>query len=91
MIGKIIGLLGLGVERKAIISSVPFSLGFLGSFNGICKSLFMFCSLKAIGYFYCFNDVFNSDNRYNFVFSSSTVVQMHLAKQNGILLWQLRG
>ena len=48
---RILGLLGFWVERKGIASSVPFSLGFLSSFNGICKAVFMSFSVKAIGYF----------------------------------------
>ena len=91
MIGKILGLLGLGVETKGIISSLPFSLGFLNSFNGTCKALFILFSIKAIGYFCFLHDAFSSDNRFSFVSSSSTIAQMRLAKQNGIFLRQLHG
>ena len=54
MIGKILGLLGLAKNIMAviilgIISCAPFSLGFLSSFNGISKALFMLFSIKAIG------------------------------------------
>ena len=54
MIAKILGLLGLAKNIMAvitlgIISCAPFSLGFLSSFNGICKALFMLFSIKAIG------------------------------------------
>ena len=80
MIGKILGILGLWVEGKGIISPVIFPLGFLSLFNGNCKALFMLFCIKAIGHFCCFNDVFSSDNCFSFVFSSSTIVQMHLAK-----------
>ena len=62
-----------------------FFLGFLRSFNGIWKVI------RAIGYFCCFNDVFSSDCRFSLVFFSSRIVQMRLAKQNGIFLRQLRG
>ena len=58
MITRILGLLGLWMERKGIASSVPFSLGFLSSFNGIGKAVFMSFSVKAIGYFCCFNVAF---------------------------------
>ena len=88
---KILGLLGLWVEVKGITSSAPFSLGFLSSFNCICEALFMLFSIKAIEFFCYFNDVFSSDNRFSFVFSSSTIVQMRVAKQNGILPRQLHG
>ena len=57
MIGKILGLLGLRVETKGIISSPRFSLGFLSLFNGTCKALFIRFSVKAIGYFCFLNDV----------------------------------
>ena len=89
MIGKILGLLGLWVETMDIISSLPFSLGFLKSFNGTCKALFMLFSIKAIGCFCFLNNVFSCDNHFSFV-SSSTIAQMHLVKQNGIFLRQLR-
>ena len=54
MIAKILGLLGLAKNIMAviilgIISCAPFSVGFLSSFNGICKALFMLFSIKAIG------------------------------------------
>ena len=91
MMGKVIGLLELQVERKGIISSGLFSLGFLSLLNGICKVLFMLFAVRAIGCFCCFNDVFGSDNRFSFVFSSSTIAQMCLAKENGIFLRQIRG
>ena len=64
-----------------------FFSGFLSSFNGICKVIFMLFSIKAIGNFCHFN-VFSLDNRFSFVFSSLAIVQMHLAKQNGKLLRQ---
>ena len=53
MIDKLLGLLGLRVEKKGIISSAPFALGFLSLFNGICKAPFMLLSIKAI-YFLLF-------------------------------------
>ena len=46
---QMLQLLRLWVEMKGITSSAPFSLGFLSSFNGICKALFMLLSIKAIG------------------------------------------
>ena len=50
--GKVVGLLELQVERKGIISSGPFSLGFLSLLNGICKVLFMLFAIRAIGCFW---------------------------------------
>ena len=46
---QMLQLLRLWVEMKGITSSALFSLGFLSSFNGICKALFMLLSIKAIG------------------------------------------
>ena len=71
---------------KGITSSAPLSLGFLSSFNGICKALFMLFPIKAIGYFLSFNDIFSSDNRFIFLFSSSKIVQMLLVKQDVLLV-----
>ena len=45
---QMLQLLRLWVEMKGITSS-PFSLGFLSSFNGICEALFMLLSIKATG------------------------------------------
>ena len=56
-----------------------------------CKALFVLLYVKATGYFCCFNDIFSSDNHFSFVFSSSSIIQMRLAKQNGIFQRQLRG
>ena len=67
------------------------SLGFLSLFNGIYKALFVLFSIKAMGNFCCFNDVFIYNNRFNFVSSSSTIVQMRPGKQNGIFLRQRQG
>ena len=75
MIGKILGVGALGA---------------LSLYNGICKALFMLFPINAIGCFCCFNDAFSSDYRFSFVFSSSTIVQLCLAKRNGIFVRQLR-
>ena len=51
----------------------------------------MLLYVKATGYFCYFNDILSSDNHFSFVFSSSSIIQMRLAKQNGIFQRQLRG
>ena len=56
-----------------------------------CKALFMLLYVKATGYFCYFNNILSSDNHFSFVFSSSSIIQMRLAKQNRIFQRQLTG
>ena len=65
-------------ERKGSFFFSFFLLGLLSYFSGICKALDVPFSIKAIGYFGCFSDVFSPDNRLSFAFSSSTKEQIRL-------------
>ena len=72
--------------------SVLYSLGLLSLFSGVGKAFSVLFYIKAIEYFCCFNEFLLglTTNRVRFAFSSSTIVQIRLAKKNGMLLGQLR-
>ena len=89
MIGKILAL-GLLVEVKAVVSSVLFSLEFLGSSNGIYKALFTLFSNKSIGYFVISMIVLLwQPLSFCVIFFSNSAD--YCSQQNGMFLKQLRG
>ena len=73
-------------------SSVLYSLGLLSLFSGVGKAFSVLFYIKAMEYFCCFNEFLLGlkTNRVRFAFSFSTIVQIRLAKKNGMLQEQLR-
>ena len=66
-------------------------VGLLSLFSRICKALSILFSIKKIWYFCYFNEIFSNENLSRFGSSSSTMVQISPAKQNGIFLRQFCG
>ena len=76
-------------ERKAIISYVVLSLDFLPLMVSV-KFFLQYILYKQQDVFCCFPEIFSSNNRFSFVFLSSTIAEICLAKKNGMFLIQVR-
>ena len=90
IIGKMLGLLGLYVVVKGIISSFLVVFGCLKTSRGISLAFNILVSVCDLGYFCCSNVFFNSLKRFSFTFSFSTMVHIILVKENGIFDKQCR-
>ena len=88
IIGKTLGLLGLHVTVKGIITSYLVVFGCLKNSRGISLSLNMLASVSSLWYF-CSSNVFICV--IVFIFSFSTMVPILLVRENGIFLKQCRG
>ena len=93
MFGKIFGMLGLYIVVKAIISSLLVVFGYLKASKDISLAFNMLASIRDLGCFYSGNVVvfFSSLKRFSFTHSTSAIVHIRLARENGIFVKQSRG